>query len=83
MPHDACGSCLIEVELPFEDIGKRLSLTVLDDNKKPVIIFEELVYFGDCKMVDDFQLVNLLFEELTFRASDFVLVDDVDSSGQG
>lgn len=48
-----------------------------------MVVFEELVYFGDCEMVDDFQLVNLLFEELSFRASDFVLVDDVDSSGEG
>ena len=58
-------------------------MTVLDDDKKPVVVFEELVYFGDCEMVYDFQLVNLLFEELPFCASDFVLVDDVDSSGEG
>ena len=48
-----------------------------------MVVFEELVYFGDCEMVYDFQLVNLLFEELPFCASDFVLVDDVDSSGEG
>ena len=47
-----------------------------------MIVFEELIDFRDSKMINDLQFMNLLLKEFSFCASYFILIDNVDSSGQ-
>jgi hypothetical protein len=51
--------------------------------KKPVVIFEELVYFGHCEVIDFDEFMYLFFKHGSLMTSDFVLVDDVDCPGEG
>lgn len=66
----------------FEHTGQRLAILVLKHHEEPMIVFEQLIYFGHGRMVYFFEFVDLLLELLSLMAADFVLVDDVDCTGE-
>ena len=67
--------------LSFKYTSKRFSLSILNNNKKSMIIFEELVDLRNSKMINHLKFMNLFFKEYPLITSNFVFIDNIDGSG--
>lgn len=77
--HDCGSPPLTYLLLPLEYGGQTVSIAELHDDEEPVAVFEQLVNLVDIGVVHMLQLAYLLFQQLSFRRADFILVHDIDS----
>lgn len=77
LPDDRGCSILLKVLLIFEDSGKGLSVAILNDHEKSMVVLEQLIYLRDCGVIYLLESADLLLKQLPFVTADLVLIDNI------
>lgn len=77
LPDDRSCSILFKILLIFEDSGEGLSVAILNDYKKSMVVLEQLINLGDCGVIYLLESADLLLKQLPFVTADLVLIDNI------
>ena len=83
LPHHCGCCCFVEVVLLLKHGSQGFPIFVLKHNKKAMVVFEEFINLWHGGIVDLLKLMNLLLKLLPLVAAYFVLIDNINGSGEG